>query len=133
MNSTTETIRDKIRKLLRVVECDSASEAEKSAALYQASRLSQKHAIDLDALGGEASDFGSTKLADFGQRSPSWCLAVTIVLANHFNVRCFVSRTPSPRGGRDVSWYCFGCAPSRQIAVYVWTYLRLEFCEPIAI
>lgn len=53
MNSTTETIRDKIRKLLRVVECDSASEAEKSAALYQASRLSQKHAIDLDALGGK--------------------------------------------------------------------------------
>lgn len=123
----SETIRDKIRKLIKIAECESASEAEKATALHQAARLSEKHAIDLDALGSEASEFGATELEAFGTRSPSWCNAVAMVLSEHFNVRVYVERIASKRGGRDVRWHCFGCRPSREISVYVWTYLKREF------
>lgn len=122
-----ETIAEKIRKLLRVAACDSATTAEKETALHQASRLSQKHAIDLDALGSEASDFGTTLLEAFGSRSPSWCLPVSMVLNDHFNVCIFMIQDQSIRGGYDKHWKCFGCRPSREVAVYVWNFLKREF------
>ncbi len=125
--SETETMREKIRKLLKIAECESASDAEKATALHQAARLSEKHAIDLDALGRDASEFGTTVLEAFGTRSPSWCNAVGMVLSEHFNVSVYVERISSKRGGRDVRWHCFGCKPSREISVYVWTYLKREF------
>ena len=127
INSDTKSVADKIRKLLKIVACESASAAEKETALYQASRLSAKHAINLDALGDEATDFGSTVLEKFGARSPSWCLPVSMVLSEFFNVRCFISREPSPRGGLDAHWHAFGCESSREVAVYVWTFLKREF------
>jgi len=122
-----QTIAEKIRKLLRVAACESATTAEKETALHQASRLSQKHAIDLDALGSEASDFGQTLLEDFGSRSPSWCLPVSMILNDHFNVCVFHIRQQSSRGGYDNHWKCFGCKPSREVAVYVWHFLKSEF------
>lgn len=121
-----DSISEKIRKLLRVVACESATAAEKETALHHASRLSQKHAIDLDALGSEASDFGQTLLEAFGSRSPSWCLAVSMILNDHFNVCVFHIRQQSSRGGHDNHWECFGCRPSREVAVYVWNFLRGE-------
>jgi hypothetical protein len=127
MTKSKETIAEKIRKLLRVAACESATAAEKETALHQASRLSQKHAIDLDALGSEASDFGQTLLEAFGSRSPAWCLPVSMILNEHFNVCVFHIKHLSGRGGYDNHWKCFGCKPSREVAVYVWHFLKREF------
>lgn len=125
--TSKDSIAEKIRKLLRVAACDSATTAEKETALHQAARLSQKYAIDLDALGSEASDFGATLLEAFGSRSPSWCLPVSFILNDHFNVCVFHIRHASSRGGYDNHWKCFGCRPSREVAVYVWSFLKREF------
>lgn len=130
-------IADKVRKLLKIVECETATDAEKQTALHQASRLSQKHAIDMDALGDEASEFGVTVLDTFGSRNPSWALPVAHILTDYFNVRCF------KRNGMVCDmivaheWACFGCKPSRDVATYVWVFLKREFlrlakiCRPL--
>lgn len=116
-------IADKIRKLLAVAECDGASEAERATALDQAARLAQKHAIDLDALGSEASEYGSTQLWEAASQPP-WITAIMFILGDHFNVKPF-------RQGRGdlgyVAFHVFGCKPSREMAEYVFTFLRREF------
>lgn len=120
-------IADKVRKLLKIVECDTATDAEKQTALHQASRLSQKHAIDMDALGDEASEFGVTVLETFGSRNPSWALPVAHILTDYFNVRCFKRNEMFGEQIVKHEWACFGCKPSRDVATYVWVFLKREF------
>ena len=114
--SATDTIKEKIRKLLAVASCEAASDPEKATALHQAARLAARHAIDLDALGSEASDFGSVKLCDFGNRTPSWCVPIMMVLREHFNVCTYRESSPeNKQRGRYVAWHAFGCRPSREV------------------
>jgi hypothetical protein len=126
-------ISDKIRKLLAIAECESASEAEKATALHQAARLAEKHAIDLDALGREASDFGSVELCEFTKRVPPWVPPITAVLAEHFNVRVYRERgvlecePPDYRVVWRYKFWAFGCKPSRDVSVYAFTFLSREF------
>jgi hypothetical protein len=126
-------ISDKIRKLLAIAECESASEAEKATALHQASRLAEKHAIDLDALGREASDFGSVELCEFTKRVPPWVSPINAVVAEHFNVRVYRERSvlecepPQYNVVFRYRFYAFGCKPSRDVSVYAFTFLRREF------
>ncbi len=126
MNPITE----KIQKLLAIASCEGASDAEKAAALHQAARLAEKHAIDIDQLGADASDYAEEEIWN-GSKQPAWMDAVMHILTKHFNVHAFrVSR------GREYSRYMkvprfevkiFGCAASRAVAVYVFTYLSREF------
>ena len=126
-------ISDKIRKLLAIAECESASEAEKTTALHQAARLAEKHPIDLDSLGQEASDFGSVELCEFTKRVPPWVSPITAVLAEHFNVRVYRERgvisfdPPSYSAVCSYKFFAFGCKPSRDVSVYAFTFLRREF------
>lgn len=121
----------KLRKLLAVAECEGASDAEKATALHQAARLAEKHAIDLDALGREASGYGETELAVFIDREPPWCMPICCVLMAHFNVRGFSGRSREQDDAGEIRIvrrvFVFGCKPSRDVALYVFTFLRREF------
>lgn len=119
-----QSIKEKIRKLLAIVECESATPAEQESALHQASKLSQKYAIDLDAIGSEASDYDKSPLDAFA-RTPSWADPVGIVLQEHFNVKILVVKHATMPG--ITVYYAFGCKPARDVAEYIWTYLSREF------
>lgn len=125
-------IDDKIRKLLAVAECESASDAERATALHQAARLAEKHSIDIDALGKEATQFGATSLAVFAKRVPGWVSPVNAILNEFFNVRIYRCRRDkeidqSPYVSVQYEYFAFGCLPSRSVAVYVFVFLSREF------
>ena len=125
-------IDDKIRKLLAVAECESASDAERATALHQAARLAEKHSIDIDALGKEATQFGATTLAVFAKRVPAWVSPVNSILNEFFNVRIYRHRYSTaiddfPYVSVQNEYFAFGCVPSRFVAVYVFVFLRREF------
>lgn len=127
---SVETVAEKIRKLLALAACEGASDAEKTAALHQASRLAEKHAIDLDALGSDASEFGSSVIWS-GNFQPPYMTAVLSIVESHFNVKCFrtsVDRWTAAATGIDrITWSVFGCLASRDVAEYVFTFLSREF------
>ncbi len=127
---TMNPISEKIQKLLAIASCEGASDAEKATALHQAARLAEKHAIDIDQLGADASDYAEEEIWN-GSKQPAWLDGVIHILTKHFNVRAFrvsVSRAYAqymkvPRFEVKI----FGCAASREVAVYVFTFLSREF------
>lgn len=127
------SVEDKIRALLAVAEDPAASAGEKEAAMLAASRLAQRHSVDIDQLGTEASDFGSSVLFEFASeegsfavRIPSWAGPVIDVLQEHFNVRGWLDGELKQNSVRKL-WMVFGCGASRKVAIYVGTYLSREF------
>lgn len=119
-------IDDKIRKLLALAG-GAASEAERATALHQAARLAEKYAVDLDALGAEASDFSAVDAASYRGKEPAWIGPVIRVLELHFNVRGFRRSQKIGKRVLGCTFELFGCRASRDVALYVFAVLKREF------
>lgn len=118
------SVDDKIRKLLAIAECESATDAERELALEKAAALADRHAIDMASLGSAADSFGTT-VVYLARSRPAWVLPVAVVL-QLFNVRAVFS-TVNTEHGRFKTVSLFGSQSSRRVGEYVFTFLRREF------
>lgn len=125
-------VEDKIRKLLAIAECSTASSAERELAMEKAIALAEVHAVEISELGRDALKFGTSDLwENNGRRQPVWLDGV-IQCTMRFNVRVlYLKKTDD--AGRHRGWVveAFGCEASRRVAEYVFTFLRREFLRKL--
>lgn len=125
MNSDTDRIVDKIKKLLALAE-GAATDGERDAALSQVQRLLDRYQLDLGAIDTDSGDGCVESFIDTFDRRPPLLMELLIeILQQFFYVRAVSAAQPYANHTHRL--LLFGLPHNVQIAEYVYCFLERTF------
>lgn len=124
MTSDTNSISEKVKKLLRLAGCKAASPAEAALALERAQDLILRHQIDIASLNlDENMERIVTERIVIGRSITLIKRLVVGILINYFPVRSLFEIKSSCHGGRNVELVVMGFESDVTMAGYVFHFL----------